>query len=232
MSFLMNLRDFGSADVGFLALPETPPKAGVLVLPDGFGVNKLLKERCKIMAKAGYVVLAIDLWQGKFTDKLELAKEREKDQLFKVGMESAQTAMRFFKESPRFKCDHVYIVSMGPNSDIALSTATSNQSVRGVTLIEPARAFDQKVLGKVNFPVQVIFREGQTGKGLQLDILQKAKRQNQFPLDVKVEVASERMLLGTTPQEMKFSSTWFAMKSFWQTSHSRKKESISESFGF
>ncbi|MDX1581039.1 MAG: dienelactone hydrolase family protein [Alphaproteobacteria bacterium] len=58
-----------------LALPDVTPAPAVLLIHEWWGLNAQIKSVAAELAKLGYVALAVDLYDGKVTDKPEKAGE-------------------------------------------------------------------------------------------------------------------------------------------------------------
>ncbi len=57
----------------YLVRPTTENGQGVLVLPAWWGLNPFFKQFCRRLAKAGFVTLALDYYQGKIATTVEEA---------------------------------------------------------------------------------------------------------------------------------------------------------------
>ena len=55
----------GTTLVGFLAMPETPNGAAVLMVHEWWGLNAEIVEMAELLAEEGYVVLAPDTYRGR-----------------------------------------------------------------------------------------------------------------------------------------------------------------------
>lgn len=62
----------GEGDIpGFLATPEGPVRAAIIVVPEIFGVNPGIRHKCKVWADQGYMALAPDIF-WRFAPGVEL----------------------------------------------------------------------------------------------------------------------------------------------------------------
>jgi dienelactone hydrolase len=148
------LRDYGTDDIGYLTLPDEPPKAGVVIVPDGHGVDAWLKITADVIAKKGYVVLVPDLYNGNVTAGDRQAARMETDLTEKGVLASMKTATVFFQQSPRFKTDKVFVIGLGPLSHYLLSfAAQKNIAINGVAVINPAKEPAVDELKRVRYPV-------------------------------------------------------------------------------
>lgn len=71
----MKLQTENHEAAAYLALPEQQPAPGVLVLHPWWGLNQDIKNVCDQLAKAGFVALAPDLYDGRIATTIEQAGE-------------------------------------------------------------------------------------------------------------------------------------------------------------
>lgn len=63
-------------ELGFLAQPETPGNyPGVIMIHEWWGLNDNIKEMAKTLAKEGYIVYAVDLYDGEIATESSKALE-------------------------------------------------------------------------------------------------------------------------------------------------------------
>ena len=66
----------------YLVRPKSTPRGGILVLHAWWGLNDFFKELCDKLADEGYIILAVDIYDGKVAktipeaEKLSEAVER------------------------------------------------------------------------------------------------------------------------------------------------------------
>jgi carboxymethylenebutenolidase len=65
--------DYG-AGRGFLARPTGKPRAGLIVIHEWWGLNDNIREMSKRLAAAGYLALAVDLYEGPVADDADEAR--------------------------------------------------------------------------------------------------------------------------------------------------------------
>lgn len=66
----------GTTCIGYFAVPETQPVAGVLIAPEWWGRNEFTEQRARELAERGYAALAIDMYgDKKVTTTASQAKE-------------------------------------------------------------------------------------------------------------------------------------------------------------
>lgn len=94
------LVEYGSVDgkavSGYIAGPvsEEPPKAGLILIHEWWGLNDNIKEMARKFASHGYIVLAVDMYGGEFASKPEDAKALMMEAMEKpeLGVENLKAA--------------------------------------------------------------------------------------------------------------------------------------------
>jgi carboxymethylenebutenolidase len=96
----MELPVAGSTAIAYVAKPKGKPKGAVLVLHEWWGLNDWVKHQADLLAKDGYLALAVDLYKGKVaTDPKEagaLMKGKDEkwgDQVEETGLEWLKAAV-------------------------------------------------------------------------------------------------------------------------------------------
>lgn len=157
----ITLRDFGSHDLGFLSLPDAPPKYGVLLLPDSYGLDDRMKKRCDWIAEKGSIALGLDLFNGRVAESERDAKLLQKDLREEPAMAAIDAALHLLSESPRLKADHIVILSFGPQWAFTLPAVREfgASKISGMTWIEPKGRFKGELLDffrNSRTPIQII----------------------------------------------------------------------------
>jgi len=145
---MITLSDFGAEDLAYLAIPATPPTLAVVLVPDAFGLDDFTKAEADRLATLGYLVLAVDIYNGKqTTDPGDLANLVQNLNAATV-MKTVDAGIRFFHESPKFKVDHVVAMGWGTGALYVFQAARENKTLDGaITFYGPIEGPDH-VLGK------------------------------------------------------------------------------------
>jgi len=72
---MIDLEIKGGKSKAYLAKPEGAAKAGILVLHEWWGLNDWIKHQADVLAEAGYLALAVDLYDGKVAADPKTAQE-------------------------------------------------------------------------------------------------------------------------------------------------------------
>ncbi len=167
---LIFLRDFGSDDVGYLAVPKDRPDYGIVLVHGWTGLSEGVRRDCDYLAEEANITLAVDLFNGaKPTNDREARVERGKLQQ-ELVVTAIRTGARFFQNSPRFQMDRVVVVAHQQSALAALKAAQKQTNIMAVVLIDPEPALTVEQLVASPVPVRVfISSEAGIERYLQLD---------------------------------------------------------------
>lgn len=155
---LITLRDFGADDLGFLSLPEIPPKYGVLLIHDSYGLDERIKRRCDWIAARGQIALGLDLFNGHVAKNDEETAALQKELRQDAALNAINSALRLLDESPRLGAPKIIVVAMGKQCPLTLPALKKHpQKVIGITWIEPDGTMDEKLFQKNPLPLQIIY---------------------------------------------------------------------------
>ncbi len=150
---LIFLRDFGTDEVGYLSIPQKAPTAGIVVAHGKFGLNTDTRLLCDRLAGDGYLVLAVDLFNGNIPANAEDIEKNSSSYSPETTVSAIETGINFFKLSPRFKMDKVILLGIGESTRDVLATARVNRDLSGVTLIEPKVLPNSDLMDQIGVPV-------------------------------------------------------------------------------
>ncbi len=122
---------YGATDernfVGFFAMPEqvVEPLPGIVLVHEWWGLNDNIRERASELARTGYAVLAVDLYDSQVTDDPDVAGElmREVNADRPTSLDNIGQAidyLRAYALAPR-----VAVIGLGLGGELALAVATS-----------------------------------------------------------------------------------------------------------
>jgi len=153
---LIFLRDFGSDEVGYLAVPLEQPKCAVVVVHGWTGLSEGVRRDCDYLAERGYLALGIDLFNGTAPKNEEEAKALRGKLSQEIMVTAIQTAAAFFHGSPRFKMERVVVVAAEQSCLAALLAAQDSVKIMGVVLIEPEPVLKAAEFKRLQFPLKII----------------------------------------------------------------------------
>jgi len=154
---MITLSDFGAEDLAYLAVPVTPPALGIVLVPDAYGLDDFTKAEADRLAALGYLVVAVDIYNGKqTTDPGDLANLIANLNAATV-MKTIDSGIRLFHESPKFRVDHVVAMGWGTGATYVFQAARENKLLDGaITFYGPVVTSDH-VLGKFVAPLCAVY---------------------------------------------------------------------------
>ena len=153
----------GALARGYLAYPVDmiEPLPAVLLIHDWFGLDDAIRGIADQLAGQGYVVLAVDLFDGR-TGTLPkdtrdaLVRILEKPELTRSNLEQAMTFVREHVGSPRLA-----VLGFGSGGLWAMNAALAQpDEFRSVVLVQGQTLTDVDRLGVLNMPVLGIYGAG------------------------------------------------------------------------
>lgn len=175
---MITLSDFGDEDLGYLAIPASPPTTAIVLVPDAYGLDDFTKAEADRLATQGYLALAVDIYNGKQTtdpgDLANLIANLSGDAV----MKTIDAGVRFFRESPKFRADHVVVMGWGTGATYVFQSVRDTRTpIDGaITFYGPCLGADQE-LGKFYAPLCAIYsdRDPATTHDLVLSFQQRMK---------------------------------------------------------
>jgi len=156
---LIRLADFGSDDLAYLAVPNTQPTLGIILVPDAYGMDDFTKAEAERLASEGYLALVVDIYNGHITtDPGDLANLTA-NLNSAIVMKTVDASIRFFHESPRFRVDHVVLMGWGAGATYVFQAARENKNFDGaITFYGPLETVPERV-GKFYVPLCAVYPE-------------------------------------------------------------------------
>jgi carboxymethylenebutenolidase len=99
----IQLNDFGSPDIAYLSVPLQTPIGGLILIHEWWGLNDHIKQTADTYAQKGFVVIAVDLYNGKSTTDPDQAGKWMQSLNQNNAIKTIRAAERFLRESPRFR---------------------------------------------------------------------------------------------------------------------------------
>lgn len=162
---MVSLYDFGADEMGYLSLPEKQPVGSILMIPDSFGPRGVVKQRCDLMAKLGYVTLVVDLYNGNVSKNPEIARRLQDKLEFDVTVKAIQAGLKLLGESPRYQTNTLVVAVWGKNFQAAVAAATAVKSVTpdAISWLEPDGLQGLTSVTSYRMPLQLILRQETVG---------------------------------------------------------------------
>jgi carboxymethylenebutenolidase len=160
---MITLSDFGAEDLAYLSIPPTAPTVGLVLVPDGYGLDGFTKSEADRLAGLGYLVVAVDIYNGHQTvDPGEIANRIANMESASV-MKTIDAGIRIFHESPKFKLDHVVAVGWGNGARYVFQAARENKDLDGGIMFYGPVETNVEKIGKFNAPLCAVYPENDPG---------------------------------------------------------------------
>ena len=138
---IITLSDFGAEDLAYLSIPETPPSLGIILVPDAYGLDDFTKLEADRLAGLGYLVIAVDIYNGHHTTDPEELANLTNNQESATVMKTIDAGIRVFHESPKFRVGHVVLMGWGNGARWVFQSAHDDKTIDGAIMfygpIEP-----------------------------------------------------------------------------------------------
>jgi carboxymethylenebutenolidase len=154
---MITLSDFGAEDLAYLAIPATQPVEGLVLVPDGYGLDNFVKSEADRLAGLGYLVVAVDIYNGhQTTDPNEIANLTANMEPTGV-MKTVDAGIRVFHESPKFHVDHVVAVGWGNGARFVFQAARENKNLDGAVMFYGPVETNVEKIGKFTAPLCAVY---------------------------------------------------------------------------
>lgn len=115
-----SLSDFGSDDSSYLVVPSSPPELGIVLVPDAFGMDNYTQAQADRLAKLGYIVVVVDMYNGMSAQSREQMIALSQSVNEEAAEKCIMAGVRLFRESPRYRAPRVAVIGWGTGADVAL----------------------------------------------------------------------------------------------------------------
>ncbi len=159
---------------GFLAQPVNKSKyPGVVMIHEWWGLNDQIKSMATVLAGEGYVVLAVDLFDGKVATTVPDAQENLKEFPNDKTLPKLKTAVKYLRSLSNV--DNLRIASLGwcygGGQSFQLAT---NEKLQGAVIYYGQVSTDKSILANLKSPVIGFYGEEDTSLPVK-DILEFEK---------------------------------------------------------
>ena len=144
--------------VGFIASPisdESHP--GIILIHEWWGLNENIKQTAKKLASQGYVVLAVDLFDGKVADDAQTAVELTGAFVQDDAIANMNGAVGYLQT--KYKVESIGSIGWCFGGKQSLTLALNNDEMDATVIYYGRLVTDHKVLSSINWPVLGIFAE-------------------------------------------------------------------------
>jgi carboxymethylenebutenolidase len=131
---MLPLGDYGVDELAYLSIPVTPPSVGIVLVPDSYGLDDFTKAEANRLAGLGYIVLALDIYNGHLTtdpgDRANMTANLDTATV----MKTLNAGFRFFHESPTCHVDHVVAMGWGAGAGFVFEAARDSKALDGAIM--------------------------------------------------------------------------------------------------
>ncbi len=154
---MVRLSDFGTDDVAYLSIPDSPPVAAVVLVPGMWGLDDRIKLCADRLARQGFVALAVDLFNGQVPTDPRIAADLERALRGESSFRVIEAGIRFVRESPRFRTDRVALMGWEVGAGFALELLLMGKGIDAAVLFYGPLELDRGKLAKLKVPVCGIY---------------------------------------------------------------------------
>jgi carboxymethylenebutenolidase len=217
---LVNLYDFGADETGYLSLPSQQPIGSILFVPDSFGERGVVRQRCDLMAKLGYVALMVDLYNGNASENPEVARRMQYRLDLAAAQAAIQAGLKLLGESPRYRTETIIVAVWGENFTVAVDAAREMETFlpSAFSWLEPKRIDDLNTnsWSDLRLPLQLILRREIETKSNEFDaVLTQFDQRRGMRTEVYTYQQPQGFLLEpkSSPEAVE---AWSALIQFWK----------------
>ncbi|MHA7647617.1 dienelactone hydrolase family protein [Nitrosopumilus sp. S4] len=143
---------------GYLAKPTTDGDyPGIVMIHEWWGLNDNIKEMADNLASHGYVVLAVDLYDGKVGTTSEQARMLVGSYNLDDGLDNMNSAVSFLTNN--YFTDKIGSIGWCFGGGQSLNLALGNENMDATVIYYGSLITDSEKLSSINWPVLGIFAE-------------------------------------------------------------------------
>jgi carboxymethylenebutenolidase len=162
-----NTSYFGSS-IGYLARPVSEESfPGVIMIHEWWGLNDNIKEMAEKLASHGYVVFAVDLYDGQVATTSEEARKLVMSFDKNNGIQNMNSAISYLVEN--YSPEKIGSMGWCFGGGQSLNLALNNNDLDATVIYYGSLVTDTETLSAINWPVLGIFAE--LDKGITIDMV-------------------------------------------------------------
>ncbi len=143
---------------GYLAIPKDEGQfPGIIMIHEWWGLNDNIKEMAQKLASHGYVVLAVDLYNGNVATTSDEARQLISSYDSSLGIENMKSATLHLQEN--YGVSSLGSIGWCFGGGQSLNLAINNENMDATVIYYGQIQSDQEVLSSINWPVLGIFAE-------------------------------------------------------------------------
>lgn len=147
---------------GYLAKPQQDGTfPGVVMIHEWWGLNDNIKEMAKKLASHGYVVLAVDLYNGNVGTTADEARQLVSSFNQENGIENMNTAVEYLNDN--YSPNTIGSIGWCFGGGQSLNLALNNDSMDATVIYYGSLTSDTQSLSSIDWPILGIFAELDSG---------------------------------------------------------------------
>lgn len=151
-----NSVNYFQKSTGYLAQPDAAGSfPGVIMIHELWGVNENIKDMAEKLASHGYVVLAVDLYDGQVALTLDEARELRASFEQQYWNDNMNAAVVYLEEN--FTPQMIGSIGWCFGGGQSLNLALNNDGIDATVIYYGQLVTDKETLSKINWPVLGIF---------------------------------------------------------------------------
>lgn len=152
-----SLSHVGSVEKAYIALPTVPPVGGLVLVPDWWGLAQPFLKVADAFAADGYVVVAVDFYDGK-VPKTPTEAQIRMNEIHRPGaLRIIGSAVRLLREDRRVQVPKIGLVGWSMGAGLALEAAIGNPEVAALVLYYGPVVLDKDRLRQLGSPLLGIY---------------------------------------------------------------------------
>lgn len=149
---------YSDTSTGYLARPASGESfPGVIMIHEWWGLNENIKEMAEKLASHGYVVLAVDLYDGQVATTSEEARKLMTSFDKNNGIRNMNSAISYLDEN--YSPGKIGSIGWCFGGGQSLNLALNNNSLDATVIYYGSLVTDTETLSAINWPVLGIFAE-------------------------------------------------------------------------
>src|SRR3989344_8905194 len=151
-----------------IAKPEKPNNKAIILIHEFWGLNEQIKRMAGRLAREGFTVLAVDLYEGKLTVDANEARRLKEEMKTEQALENIRKAVSHLG-TLGFKPEKIGICGFCMGGGVAFEAATKGIKAGAYVIYYGRILDDEEILNNISSPVLGIF--GGLDKGIPKDLV-------------------------------------------------------------
>ncbi|MFN3385087.1 MAG: dienelactone hydrolase family protein [Candidatus Thermochlorobacter sp.] len=152
-----------SSTLGYLAVPKVRSAAAVVFLHDNYGLDSWTKSLCDVLAREGFIVLAVDLYRTRVPQDFMEAHELERALPESEAQQGIAAAVKFLKEDLKVKRIGIVGIAMGGALALDFVANRAERDIAALVVNYAALPTEIEKIKKLVCPIMAHFGENDVG---------------------------------------------------------------------